>query len=402
MAAGVSRSAPVIIRFSEAMDPDATTAQFFDITAPLTTLPASTTWNSTHIWMTNTPVAPFPAGKMIGWFVDGQNPDGDGLDGETGGFFTTASGGGSAGDCTNTVGSITLAKGAFFQQTSSGLPILDPANPYAFVACSALACSNWTTTNISLELPPGKGPVNLPVEPIPGHYNLTVPFNDLTSLEGSFPNGNYNFKLQAASGITALPMTLPGTLGFPLPAPHVTNYAAAQSINSSQPFLLGWDAAPTAVDCIYVEVYGVFQTKALGDTGALTGSARNVIIPANTLKSNMTYTGAITFYDLALATNGYVTLAYRATTTEFNLATSSGTSTSNPLVLTNAGVLGGKFVFEVTSSPGQTVTIETSTNLVGGLWKPLLSTNSPAGRVGITNLIVPNNRGLYYRAKTGS
>ena len=65
----------------------------------------------------------------------------------------------------------------------------------------------------------------------------------------------------------------------------MTNYDAAQSINPAQPFVLGWDAAAASVDCIYVQIYGVFQTAALGDPGALTGTARTVSIPANTLSS---------------------------------------------------------------------------------------------------------------------
>ena len=77
-----------------------------------------------------------------------------------------------------------------------------------------LACSNWTTTNIALTLPASKGATNLPAEPIAGRYNLTVVFQDQTSLDASFPNGSFVFNLQSASGVTAVPHSSPGTLAF--------------------------------------------------------------------------------------------------------------------------------------------------------------------------------------------
>jgi len=399
-ATGVAASAPVVFKFSEAMDPDATTVLFLDVMAPLAgPLPVSTVWNSSHIWMTNTPVSGFPTGKMIAWSVDGQNPGGDALDGDTAGYFTTGAGGGSTGDCTNTMGSVTLAKGAMYEQVSAGASVLNLTNPYAFVACSAVACSNWTTTNLSLTLPAGKGSANVPAEILAGRYNMTAIFNDLTALEGSFPNGAYVFNFKSPTGTTSIPMSLPGTLAFPLPAPHVTNYLAAQNINASQPFVLGWDAAPAAVDCVYVEIYGAFSTPALGSVGALTGAARTITIPANTLKSNLTYTGSITFYDLVLTTNVYVNLAYRATTTEFTLATMSP---SNPLIITNASNSGGKFSFEMISSPGQNLIIETSTNLAAGSWKELLTTNNPAGRMRVADPGTVSGKGMFYRLRKGS
>jgi Bacterial Ig-like domain len=390
-ATGVSRTEPVIVTFSEPMLPLDTTVLFVDSMAG--PVPANTTWNANNTRMTNTPATPFAAGRLIYWGVDGYGASGP-LSGAAEGYFTTATGG--TGDCTNTMGSITLAKGAFYEQTSPAAPVLNTNAPYAFVACSAVACSNWTTTGISLALPFGLGATNIPAETIPGHYNLTACFSNATDLESTFPDGDYMFNLPSPPTVTSLPMTLPGTIAFPSPAPHLTNYGAAQAIDAAQPFVLGWDQAPGSVDCIYVEIYGAFATPALGQAAALNGAARSVTVPAHTLAQDRTYTGAITFYDLVLATNQYVTLAYRATTTEFSLAT-AGASTS--ITFTNCTVSGGVFAFEVTSAAGQAMAIETCTDPASGPWTTLLATNSPGGRIRVNDPMLPGNTCRFYRVK---
>ncbi|HWI59864.1 MAG TPA: Ig-like domain-containing protein, partial [Bacillota bacterium] len=87
-ATGISPSAPVVITFSEAMNPGMTTAQFIDMTS-YAFLPTLASWNAGYTRMTNTPVQPFPANKMIFWNVDGESLLGDPLGGTmTGGYFT--------------------------------------------------------------------------------------------------------------------------------------------------------------------------------------------------------------------------------------------------------------------------------------------------------------------------
>ena len=387
-ATGVSRTGPLIVTFSEPMIPGATSAFFVDPNRGMVSaLPA---WNANYMRLTNTPIGSLSAGTVIYWSVDGYGNTGPLSGGITDGYFTTAA---DPGTCTNTVGSITLAKGAFYQQNSGAAPVLNSANPYAFVACSAVACSNWTTTNISLALPTPKGTTNIPAETIPGRYNLTALFSTAAGLENTFPDGNYVFNLQGPTQVVGLPLAFPITLGFPLPAPHVTNYVAAQAINPTQPFVLGWDAAPAGVDCIYAEIYGAFSTAALGQPQALSGAARTVTVPANTLASNRVYTAALTFYDLVLVTNDYVKLAYRATTTEFSLGT-----LGTPLVITNTGCSGGIFGFDVLSAAGQALAIETTTNPACGYWTTLLTTNSP-GRIRVTDSLTPSKPHLFYRAR---
>ena len=374
---GVSRTAPIVFTFNEPINIEVTTATFMDPANPLNPFAIVTTWDAAHTRMTNTPVAPFPASKFIIWMLAGENPAGDIIGGETTGYFNTAADGGT-GDCTNTVGSITLAKGAMYEQLSASAPTLFSEYPYAFVACSAVACTNWTTTNVSL-LPPTNARTNLMAEPVPGRFNLTIPFDTPAAMESAFPNTGFVFDLQSAGSVTSLPMTLPSSLEFPT-APHLTNYAAAQAIDATKPFTLGWDAAGANVDCVFVEISGAFNTPALGDPSALKGSARTVTIPAGTLLPNRTYSGYITFYDSQITTNTYVQLAYRASTTEFSITTVTGGS---PLVITNAEVKAGAFQFDILADPNQVIEIQTSTNLVANQWTPWLTTNSPVDRATI-------------------
>jgi hypothetical protein len=188
----------------------------------------------------------------------------------------------------------------------------------------------------------------------------------------------------------------------PPPAPHLTNYLAGQAINPTQPFVLGWDplAGGTVSDVIYVEIYGgYFQTPALGEAGAINGLATGVTIPAGTLQANQTYTGCVIFYHCLLVTNGtaYLTLTYRAATTEFSLQTGNG---STPLIITPAGWSGGSFCFESTCTNGQALIAEYTTNLAPPHWTTLYSTNSQGSSVRFGDPRAANNRQLFYRVRT--
>ena len=70
------------------------------------------------------------------------------------------------------------------------------------------------------------------------------------------------------------------------------------------------------------------------------------------------------------------------------------------LVLTNLS-WAGTFSFDVLSSPGQTLTVEASTSLNPGSWTPIAFTNSPTGRVRITDPLSIAIPIRFYRARQG-
>ena len=83
-----------------------------------------------------------------------------------------------------------------------------------------------------------------------------------------------------------------------------------------------------------------------------------------------------------------------------------GTFTTAPasgqLILTNAAWSPGVFSFDVLSPPGTALTVEYNNTLVSNQWQMLLTTNSPAGPVHVTDPQSGANNRRLYRARTGS
>ncbi|MCC6820432.1 MAG: Ig-like domain-containing protein [Verrucomicrobia subdivision 3 bacterium] len=409
-ASGVSPSAAVVFTFSEAMDPNpaVTFATFRDFSAPLTPLPISAAWNAANTILTCTPSPAFPASANIVWAVEGQNPGGDFLDGTTDGFFMTGTGtGGGTGSGTNALTTFSVGKVHYYAQTAAAAPMLDPTTPYFFSAGTTLS-SNRTATNVVLTLPTA-AVANLTKNPLHAEmYYLTGFETSLSNYDATYPAGNYSFLVRAVSSNQTVVVNLPTTNSLAQPnAPHLTNYPAAQAVDASQAFVLGWDAfaGGTASDYIAVDIAGgagsVYGSTNVGSPGALTGTARTFTIPAGTLAPNSNYDTTISFFRFVGATNAnYATLAYRATYTTFSLITTGGAVTG-PLVLTNANWAPGAFSFDVLCTNGQTVTIEYTNVLSAGAWPKLLTTNSPGPRVHIVSPQAGSAPSLFYRARNG-
>jgi len=403
MAPDVSPSASIVFTFSETMNPDPTVtlATFIDVQT-FQQLAVSSVWSSANTLLTCTPLVPLAADHMIVWTVDGENPAGVAMP-TAQGMFTTSSGATSTGcDPNATILSFTVSKGWMYGQTSDAAPMLDTNTPYCFLACMNLPCPR-SATNVSLLVPNTGARPNMAVTPSPGHLNyLDCSYLNQTTYEAAYPYGNYTFTIQASTSNQAVTVNFPSTLTQP-PAPHLTNYAAAQAINPALPFVLAWDpvAGGTTADLIYVEIYGTsFKTPQLGEAGGLNGTTTAVVIPANTLKPNQTYSGGVSFYHYELLTNGtsHVSLAYRNSTTGFNLQTKGA---SFDITLTNACSVDGKtFTFDI-DCPAGSMVVEWSSDLVSGPWQTLCQTNSLGQRLRISDPRVATNPHLFYRVRQG-
>ena len=75
---------------------------------------------------------------------------------------------------------------------------------------------------------------------------------------------------------------------------------------------------------------------------------------------------------------------------------------SGQLLLTNAAWGAGMFSFDVLSPPGTALTLEFNSTLVSNQWQTLLTTNSPAGPVHVTDPQSGASPRRFYRARTGS
>jgi hypothetical protein len=402
-ATNVPTTASVVFTFSEAMDPDTnvTTASFLDLSNPLTPIAVSFSWNVANTVLTCTPLPAFPANKTLYWVISGANPNGEPLEDDGFGFFTTgSSGGGGTGYGTNAITTFSVGKIHHYQQTSAALPTLVPATPYGFSGVTSLA-SNRTATSITLTFPTAT--VSNLNQLGPPQAEIYVLFGNETSLatyDTKYPAGNYTFQLQAVASNQTAVVTLPTTNSLPQPAaPHVSNFAAAQAVDPSQPFVLSWDAFPggTSADYIDVDIGPNFGSPDPGKPGALTGTAVSFTIPAGKLQTNATYSAQIGFFHHAGTTNGTTARdAYRATYTEFTLITTGG----GLLILTNAAISPTNFTFNVRCAPGQLVIVEYKTNLTTATWQTLLTTNSPGN---LFHVIAPQpiHASRFFRARSG-
>jgi hypothetical protein len=279
----------------------------------------------------------------------------------------------------------------------------DADTPYNFSAFTTLA-SNRTASGVSLTMPPPSGGVSNLTQNFfaPETFFLFASSTNLSSINATFPFGDYVFNVMAASSNQQVHVNLASSLVQPN-APHTTNFAAAQAVDPAQPFRLGWDAFQngTATDYISVDIGTNFSTAVPGTAGSLSGMARSVLIPAGTLQPDTSYDASIIFYRSIVTSNSsFTTFAYVATSTRFPLLTSGGAG-SAPLVLTNGAWSGSAFSFDIISSPGQTLTVESSATLLPNEWQTLLTTNSPSGRVRITDPFSMFNPYLFYRARKG-
>lgn len=401
-ASGVSAATTVVFTFSAAMDTSATSAIFYDPSFNfITTTPS---WSGGNTVLTCTPSPSFPENKTITWVVSGESALGDPLGGLPFGTFTTGTGGGGGGGTgTNAITSFTLGMTQNYHQTSTASPALDTNAPYSFSAITSLS-SNRTATNVLLTLPTSSVSNLVQNFFAPEMFTLFAFNTNLTTFDTTFPSGNYTFTVQAVASNQTVIVNFPSTLLQP-GAPHLTNYTAAQSVNPTQPFVLGWDAFPGGVstDFVSVVIGSVFSSTNIGSPGALPGTATSLTIPAGTLQPDSIYDSLISFYRFVSTTNGsgYVTGVYRATFTDFTLITTSG-SGAGPLVLTNAAFASANFSFDVLCFTGQTVTVEYRTNLLAGQWQTLFTTNSPANSFRAVAPQAATNRILFFRARNGS
>src|SRR5512133_2776576 len=278
----VSPTTQVIFRFSEAMNTDLTTATLMDANNLGAFISVSQAWSAGDTVLTCTPLQPMTAGHMIIWQVNGENAAGDALSGETAGMFTVGTTDSGCSTTNGTMESFTVAKGALYEQSSTVAPVPNTSWPYSFLSCLTLVCPHTVTS--ATVTPPGGTALNLPFTPAPGHPLASI-CGSQAALDAAYLPGTYTFNLVSATSNQQVSATFPATLVAP-PAPHLTNYLEAQSVDSTQPFRLGWEPfqGGTAADCIYVELQPAFQTPALSEPGALNGTATSVTIPARTFQ----------------------------------------------------------------------------------------------------------------------
>jgi hypothetical protein len=231
-------------------------------------------------------------------------------------------------------------------------------------------------------------------------------FPDQSTADATYPPGTYTFGLYAVHEGLMYPTVNMPAAAYPA-APHISNFAPAQALNPTAPFLLQWDAIPgaTSNDSLWLVITDtndspVFATPypATNPGGALPGTATSVLIPASTLQLDSTYSGKLTFFRTASVNTtdypGATGVGIFAAKTSFPLVTLSPVPTlSQP-----AKISASQFQFVVTGLAGQNYTLQASSNLVD--WNSLFVTNAPAD-VFPLQLNQATNRHDFYRLMLG-
>ncbi len=397
----VDRLAPIVLTFDEAMKPQGVVT-----VSPVSggIAPVSYSWSGNGLTLTCTPISPLPPNTAIIWFLDTatfEDVAGNQLEdsGEESGFYytgSTATGGGTGGSGTgtNAVTTFQVGKIHFYVQTNAAAPVLDPEIGYAFNAGTTLA-SNRTATNVTLTLP-NANVVRLNRNPSAQEQFFFFDFTtNLTAFESSYPSGNQTFTVRSVNSNQTVVVNLPA--GGQPNAPHVANYAAAQSIDASQPFTLTWDPfqGGTAADAIDVSIGDVFNSPEQGRTNALRGTATSITIPAGTLAPGSNYEASIIFIRPVATTNaGYATFTFRSTTTSFQIQTMGTNQTGPPIFLSiPVRTPTGSIRFNVTSAPNRGIQVQYATRITN--WVQLLVTNTTAASTTVTDPNPPDAARIY-------
>ena len=227
---------------------------------------------------------------------------------------------------------VVVGKGRSFKQSGAGSPVADPDRQAQFTAFAEARADNLILS-ATLRLPNGQQ------QPMAdeGKPRIQQRFTSQAALDAAYPNGTYQVILQTVhDGLRTITLTVNGD-AYP-PAPHVSNFAAAQAINPVNAFTLAWDAFPAAEAADYVQVgierqdQVVFRTGDPGQPGALDGTAVGVSVPANTLSLGRAYGAWLTLaHGVSSDTTSYPGVAAFGaywTDTAFQVAT-TGTATAD-------------------------------------------------------------------------
>lgn len=302
-----------------------------------------------------------------------------------------------------------VAKDEGFDQSSAGLPA-PKGNPYRFNAIVGLATAN-SVNSATVQLLPG-GPV-YPLVAGTYSFDFQAKFTTLAALNATAPNGNYQLVINAVHDSTHTITLLLNGDAYPTTTPHISNFAAAQTINPSVSFTLTWDAfsGGTANDFVQVLIANpsgvtLFQTPDPGQAGALDGTATLVVIPGNTLPAStplgarLLFTRPVTLDSTAYP--GVIGFAAYYKFTQFSLATTAITNSPPPRLAVITPGTPGQFQLRLTGQAGLQYVIEASASLQSGSWTPVITNTAVGGQFNFTDGQSPTFPRRFYRGRTAN
>jgi hypothetical protein len=182
---------------------------------------------------------------------------------------------------------------AFIQDNPVAPRLSEEEGPLFFTAFVNQTGTN-TVTSGTVRLSPAGDPLALQSDG--SELGIEAPFDGKLEFDATYPAGDYLLDLVTLNdGSPSLTLTLSAD-AYPNP-PRISNYTAAQSIDSAAVFTVQWDALQggTINDFIKVEIEElgsgnfVFETGEPGALDALDGTDISVLIPADTFMPGRAY-----------------------------------------------------------------------------------------------------------------
>ncbi|MHC1768922.1 MAG: hypothetical protein AB9869_32340 [Verrucomicrobiia bacterium] len=272
-----------------------------------------------------------------------------------------------------------ILKGQFLLQTDADTLILDPDFAFSFLATVDLADYDLLR-EASLRLPDGD---ELPMDDLGDFWSVFDTANTLEELDEYYTWGDYFFLYNTVNdgNFTCL-LNLPEA---PLPPkPRLVNFADAQAVNVTKPLTLVWefDGPPKTSDFVQIYVslghWDVFSTPALGEPGALDGTARSFTIPANTLDPDWIQSLNIEITRL-VSTNNECNPKTPGVGATFSSTEVDLVPIWVPVLRVASAPANGQFSIEVSAEPQQPIVLIGSSKLIE--WSPVATNSSPSGIV---------------------
>jgi hypothetical protein len=305
-----------------------------------------------------------------------------------------------------------VTKGHYLVQTNASGPVYMAMNSFGFAA-RVRPSANGAITAASV-LPSSATPART-LAPVDGgaDWHFEERFDAEFAMNGVYPTGDiftpvsYTLLMEGAQdGSRAATLTFADLAfsGYPL-APFVTNFEAAQDIDSTLDFTLSWGATGNPLrDFVQVKITDtggslVFATPEPFSPGALTGFSGLMVLPADTLPPGVSLTGRLTFFrPAAVNTNSYagaLGVPFLLKETRFPLATRAAPS---PPALSLPPAAPGEFRLRLTGDTGRIYQIQATEDF--RTWTNLLTTNLVSG---VLDFIEPPplRPRRFYRGKAG-
>ncbi|NLH74515.1 MAG: Ig-like domain-containing protein [Verrucomicrobia bacterium] len=337
----------------------------------------SYTWSADGTTLTCDYAGDLPAQSWIAWQLNPgsasvllESQEGELLpEDEYQGVFLTAM---NSGECDpdgvpDTWGTYGVQKTARYEQTSAADPTPEKEQPFFFSAIVFAPAMGPAIASASVTLPSGSA------KPLTNELANLWAYMDYNTneaaLDSAYPAGNYTLRFALTNQPErVITMNMPATKP---PVPKILNYAEAQAVNAAQDFTLRWNqftgaGANDSISLIVHTTNGtiVFRAPDLCVPRPLPVSATSIVIPANTFKSNATYTASLTFHRTGYSsTNAVPEMAGSSgvgKSTSFTIKTGTGGSAAQARFTQSRLLPNGNPEMTLTGSPQTKYTIERS------------------------------------------